>query len=111
MAALDDRAHVDRTVRAARRTRLRLARGLRALGFPVVAPRVNFVLVRLRSAPAARRLVRALARRGIAVRDRSHLPGMVGVVRVSCGTDPETDRFLAAMRGLAGPRRRPRRRP
>jgi histidinol-phosphate aminotransferase len=108
LAALDDPDHVRRTVRAAHRTRHRLARALRALGLPIVAPRVNFVLMRLETAAAARRLVGALARRGIAVRDRSHLPGMAGVVRVSCGTDHETDRFLAAMRDLRVPRRRAR---
>jgi len=108
LAALDDPDHVRRTARAAHRTRARLARELRALGIPTVAPRVNFVLMRLDTAGAARRLVSALARRGIAVRDRSHLPDMAGVVRVSCGTDPETDRFLSAMRALRGPRRRTR---
>jgi histidinol-phosphate aminotransferase len=110
LAALGDPGHVDRTVRAAHRTRARLARTLRALGCPTIAPRVNFVLIELGTVAAARRLVAALARRGIAVRDRSHLAGMAGVVRVSCGTDEETDRFLSAMRDLRGPPRRNRRR-
>lgn len=109
LAALSDDGHVRRTVRAARRASRRLARGLAGLGLPVIRPRTNFVLVRIGSAEGAARLVAALARRGIAVRDRSHLPGMAGTVRVSCGTDEETDRFLAAMRDV-GRRRRVSRR-
>jgi histidinol-phosphate aminotransferase len=109
LAALDDAAHVRRTVRSARRERRRLAAELRRLGFTVTAPPVNFVLIHLGSAAAADRLVTGLGRRGIAVRDRSHLRGMAGVVRVSCGTATETDAFLAAMRVLAS-RRRARRR-
>jgi histidinol-phosphate aminotransferase len=104
LAALDDAEHVRRTVRSARRERRRMVTGLRRLGFTVTGPPVNFVLVHLASAAAADRLVTALARRGIAVRNRSHLRGMAGVVRVSCGTEIETDAFLAAMGALA-PRR------
>lgn len=104
LAALDDTEHVRRTVRSARRERRRMVTGLRRLGFTVTGPPVNFVLVHLASAAAADRLVTALARKGIAVRNRSHLRGMAGVVRVSCGTGIETDAFLAAMGALA-PRR------
>lgn len=111
LAALDDAAHVRRTVRSARRERRRMAAGLRHLGFTVTAPPVNFVLVHLGTAAAAGRVVAALARRGIAVRNRSHLRGMAGVVRVSCGTAAETDAFLAAMRALAPRRAAPRRSP
>jgi histidinol-phosphate aminotransferase len=111
LAALDDAAHVRRTVRSARRERRRMAAGLRRLGFTVTAPPVNFVLVHLGTAAAAGRVVAALARRGIAVRNRSHLRGMAGVVRVSCGTAAETDVFLAAMRALAPRRAASRRTP
>jgi histidinol-phosphate aminotransferase len=104
LAALDDAAHVRRTVRSARRERRRLAAGLRRLGFTVTAPPANFVLIHLGSAAAADRLVTGLGRRGIAVRDRSHLRGMAGVVRVSCGTATETDAFLGAMRVLTSRR-------
>lgn len=109
LAALDDLAHVRRTVRGARRERRRLTTGLERLGFTVTAPPANFVLLHFESAAAAGRMVAALARRGIAVRDRSHLSGMAGVVRVSCGTPGETDAFLAAVRTFRRGRRVKRR--
>lgn len=105
LAGLRDRGHVARTVRAARRGSAQLAAGLGALGARVLRPRANFVLLDAGSAAAADRLVTALARRGIGVRDRSHLPGMAGLVRVTCGTDAENDRFLAVMRELTDTRR------
>jgi histidinol-phosphate aminotransferase len=97
LAALADQDHVRASVRAARRATRRMTRELRALRFTVTAPRTNFVLVHLRDARAARTLAAHLLRAGIAVRDRSHLPGMAGIVRISSGTEQETDRFLAAM--------------
>jgi histidinol-phosphate aminotransferase len=113
LAALADDAHVRRTVWTARRTSARLARELRALDLSVVRPRANFVLIRLASAAVAARLVMRLAERGVAVRDRSHLAGMAGVVRVTCGSAADTDRFLEVMRALSpnGRRSRGRRSP
>ena len=63
----------------------------------------NFVLVRVGARAAW--LARALAARGILVRDRTAQPGCAGCLRITAGVEAETDRCLAAMEELlcAGP--------
>lgn len=94
VAALADQDHVRKSVRVARRGVARLVRGLKSLGIPHRSTRANFVLFRCRDDRQAAGVTGALAKRGIAVRDRSHLPQMSGWVRVSAGTPEEMDRFL-----------------
>ncbi|MBI4500334.1 MAG: aminotransferase class I/II-fold pyridoxal phosphate-dependent enzyme [Gemmatimonadetes bacterium] len=103
LAALDDRSHVTATVKQSRRAVRQIAEGLTALGLPNIPTRANFVLCDLGDADRAARLTAALARRGVAIRNRSHLAGMAGWVRVSAGTDAEVNRFLDEMRLLFAP--------
>lgn len=67
-----------------------------AKGAEVFASGANFVLFR---PPDAETLLRALAARGIVVRDFRTLPGAEGCLRVSVGTPSENDEFLAAISG------------
>ncbi len=103
LAALEDEAHVRATVRQAKRSVGRLSKGIRALDVPCLKTRANFVLADLGSAERARTVCEALERRGVAIRDRSHLPGMAGFVRVSSGTDAEVERLLDEVRLLLAP--------
>ena len=57
----------------------------------------NFVLADF--GPAAHRLVRALERKGILVRERRDFPRQ-GFVRISAGTRADTRRVLRAMEGI-----------
>jgi HAD superfamily hydrolase (TIGR01548 family) len=81
----------------------RIAQGLTEMSFPNIATRANFVLTDVGDAGRAGRLTESLARRGVAIRNRSHLAGMSGWVRVSAGTDREVERFLDEMRLLTAP--------
>ena len=61
------------------------------------------MLLNLGDAARAERMTAALGRRGVAIRNRSHLPGMAGWVRISAGTDREVDRLLDELRLLTAP--------
>ena len=100
LAALEDRDHVAATVKQCRRAVRRIAQGLTDLQLPNIATRANFVLTDVGDTARATRLTDGLARRGVAIRNRSHLAGMAGWVRISAGTDREVERFLDEMRLL-----------
>jgi histidinol-phosphate aminotransferase len=103
LAALEDRAHVAATVKQSRRAVRRIAEGLDTLGVRSIPTRANFVLANTGTNAAAAALTASLARRGVAIRNRSHLAGMAGWIRVSAGTDREVERFLDEMRLLSAP--------
>jgi len=76
--------------------------GLSALGLRVRPSRANFFLVEV---PAPGAWVAALAEEGVYVRNRSHLPGLAGCVRVTVGS-PEQMRELVARAARVGARLR-----
>ncbi len=81
------------------RTRERLRGALESLGLDVLPSDANFLFVRLGSRRNAERIFRGLIDRGIYVR---HFPraGLDDGLRISVGTDDETDLFLEALREL-----------
>jgi histidinol-phosphate aminotransferase len=78
-------------------SRALLEAGLVRLGARIYPSAANFVLADF--GPAARRLVRALERKGILVRERRDFP-RTGFVRISAGTRADTRRVLRAMEGI-----------
>jgi histidinol-phosphate aminotransferase len=100
-AALSDMAHVRRNVRRVIRIREKLMRGLVARGFLVLPSESNFVMFHL-GRRLAKKLgggsgaVKALRRKGVLVR---HYPGagLKNALRVTVGTDAETERFFKAL--------------
>lgn len=95
LAMLEERAAVRRRVRVLVKRRQEWAEKLRSFGLEVFPSEANFLLVRLASAEAAQTLHRALAERGVLVRDVGGGPGLAGCLRISIGTRP-------ALRALAG---------
>jgi histidinol-phosphate aminotransferase len=95
LAALADAAHMQTNAARIRATRDRVAASLAERGFHVVPSQANFVWVRP-PAPAADVWLERLRTHKILVR---HFPGpRTGpYLRVTIGTDPEMDRFLAAV--------------
>ncbi len=93
-AALDDRAHVARSValNAAERPRLRAA--LAALGHPSAPSQANFLFFDVRR--PGRGVYDALLRRGVIVRPI----GGPTTLRVTVGTPAQNDRFLEAFRAV-----------
>jgi histidinol-phosphate aminotransferase len=79
------------------RSRAMLEKGLVRLGARIYPSSANFVLADF--GPEAHRLVRALERRGILVRERRDFP-RAGFVRISAGTRADTRKLLRAMEGI-----------
>jgi histidinol-phosphate aminotransferase len=91
-AALDDRAHVEKSVRSNATERLRVVAGLQALGVKTAPTQANFVLADV--GRPARPVYDALLRRGVIVRPFANLPTSL---RVTFGLPEENDRFLRAL--------------
>jgi histidinol-phosphate aminotransferase len=94
-AALDDYAWMEANVAKIRRTREVLSTRLRALGFDVLPSQTNFVLARTPGRSCAA-LYRGLKDRGILVR-YFDTPELDDAVRITVGTDAETEALLAAL--------------
>lgn len=94
-AALADREHYARYCAQVAESRELIYDACRRLGFDWWPSEANFVLVRV--GPRATALVGALARRGVAVRDRSSEPGCEGCIRITAGIADHTRACLAAL--------------
>lgn len=94
LAALSDRRHLARTRRLAATGQRTLCAALDRLGVRYVPSQTNFLLMDVRR--DARRLYRALLRRGVIVRDMGgwRLPTCL---RVTIGTPSENRRFVVAL--------------
>ena len=103
-AALADQEYVQAYVEAVRRGRARLTDELRALGIACWPSQANFVLARFGDARLA--FIAAMRERGILVRDRHNDPGCAGCVRITVGTDSQTDELITALRDYARQRGR-----
>jgi histidinol-phosphate aminotransferase len=94
--ALADTGYVADYVAQVRRGRVRVRRELQALGIASWPSEANFVLMLIGDKRKA--FVEAMRQRGILVRDRHHDPGCAGCVRLTVGTDEQTERAMAALR-------------
>lgn len=97
VAALQDRVYFRQSVERVLKTRSRLLEGLRSLGLRCPEPQGNFVFARFPSADAAVSTYRRLFDRGILVRTFPH-KGLEDGIRISVGTDRETDLLLQEIR-------------
>jgi histidinol-phosphate/aromatic aminotransferase/cobyric acid decarboxylase-like protein len=97
LAAIEDQAELDRTVRHLVEARDRLlARLADVPGVRAWPSRANFFLLELLSAdPKA--VFESLCRRGVLVRDVTSYPMLDRCLRVSVGTDEENEAFLRAL--------------
>ena len=94
LAALEDEEHLERAVLLNNSERERLAAGHAGLGLETLPSVGNFVLADMGSAAAP--MFEALLRRGVIVRPVGNY-GLPNHLRISIGTQPENDRFLAAL--------------
>jgi len=99
-AALDDidwmRSNAERIIA----TRRRLTAALRELGFHVWDSAANFVLARAAPDTDVAALHAALRDRGVLVRYFSDNPRLSACLRISIGTEAETDRLLQELKAL-----------
>ena len=94
--ALADREYVAHYVEQVTRGRDRLEAEFKALGIPYWPSQANFVLGRFREYRS--QFVEEMRRRGILVRDRNSDAGCEGCVRITVGTDEQTNVLLPEMR-------------
>lgn len=99
VAALEDEAHVERSVRTARHGIATLLDRLPPLGLDPLPSEANFVLARLRDGQSADRLVASLSARGILIRSGSSF-GLPQHVRISIGTHEQTAALLHELEGV-----------
>ena len=98
-AALADVDHMRANVARVRATRARLRESLVALGYDVLVSHANFVLAR-RPGVDQGPVARSLSDRGILVRHFA-VPGLRDALRITVGTDGETEALLSAMEAVA----------
>jgi histidinol-phosphate aminotransferase len=91
-----DTAFLRSTLREFAKSREELRAGLTRLGLTIFPSAGNFILVDL--GERAKRVVIALARQKILIRDRSSDFGGRGYVRITIGTTPQTRRVLRALK-------------
>ncbi len=98
-AALRDQAHMRANRDKVIATRARLTRALREMGFTVPDSKGNYVLARWGGRPDTKGIFTGLRERKIVVRyfDARNL---TDALRISIGTDAETDTLLAAIREI-----------
>ena len=87
----DIKPHVDRAVAQVRSERARVMSELAPLATRVHPSSANFILFEVAEAS---RIAKALAQRGIRIRDVSALPGLSYHLRVTIGAPAENDAFL-----------------
>jgi histidinol-phosphate aminotransferase len=97
-AAIKDRAFIRRTVREVQIGKRELANNLVRMGIKSFPSAGNFVLVHF--GDRAKKIVVALARKGILVRDRSSDFGGEGYVRITLGTLAQTRRLLRELEAI-----------
>lgn len=96
-AAVGDKQFARNYTREVLLSRALLEKGLVQLGAQIYPSGANFVLADF--GPRAHRLVQALERKGILVRERKDFP-REGFVRISAGTRANTRKVLGAMKGI-----------
>lgn len=102
VAALQDDRHRRRSLQFMDRERIRLQRGLERLsGVQVFPTKANFILMELPVGYKAARVVSALRRQGLLLRDCSQVPGLNDrSLRVAVRTRDENDRLLKALASI-----------
>lgn len=101
-ASVNDYAHMEANVAKIRATRERLRQALLEFGFDVPESQANFVLARRKESPSARTIFEALKHQKIYVR-YFDAPRLSESLRITVGTDSETDRLLEALRAILRP--------
>ncbi|WP_049927192.1 histidinol-phosphate transaminase [Halopiger goleimassiliensis] len=101
LAAIDDDEHVARTVETARTAREYMRESIDARVWPSEG---NFVLVDVGDASV---VTEAMKRRGVIVRDCSSF-GLPGCIRITCGTEEETELAVETLNDVLADRERER---
>lgn len=100
LASIEDEAHFQAGLARIVATRARMTAGLTALGFEVLPSAANFVFAR-HASRAGKEIAQALRERAILVR-RFDAPRITDHLRITVGTEDQTDRLLEALAKILG---------
>lgn len=101
IAAMQDYAYMESNADKIKATRARMTEALRELGFDVPDSQSNFVLARWNGTPSAKEIFQQLRDKAILVR-YFDLDGLRDALRISVGTDGETDALLEGLALILG---------
>jgi histidinol-phosphate aminotransferase len=101
LAAMNDYAHMEANVAKVKATRERLRKALVELGFRVPPSQSNFLLAHWNGEPTARAIFERLRDQAIIVR-YFNARRLDGALRITVGTDDQTDALLAALEAIIG---------
>lgn len=100
LAAIRDYAYMEANAEKIKATRARLTQELRALGFTMPNSQANFILAQWNGTHDAKAIFESLREQGILVRYFGILSGMEDKLRISVGTDGETDALLDVLKKI-----------
>jgi histidinol-phosphate aminotransferase len=95
-AAMADYAYMEAQADKIKATRARMTDALRTVGFDVRDSQSNFVLARWNGSPSAKEIFEGLRNEAILVRYFA-VPGLDNALRISVGTEEETDALLNSL--------------
>ncbi len=95
IAALDDKAHLKKTLKAVREGRRYLRRELETMRFEIVDTATNFMLINLKREAAP--IHEKLLKKGVIIRPMTAW-GMQNFIRVTIGLKKENERFVRALK-------------
>lgn len=102
-AVAKNSARMRKNAERIRGEREKLAKKLAALGFFVFPSVCNFLLVRPpQTSISAGRMQKALAQKGIIVRDRSNMPLLQNTFRITIGTQEQNAQLVSGIKKLMG---------
>ncbi len=96
LAALDDAAFIERTRALCAESKAYLESACAEMGLEAIPTVTNFILIRVGDGAA---ITQALTEQGVIVRPMAGY-GLPEYIRVSFGTMPENERFIAALRAI-----------
>ena len=98
IAAIEDQAHLEMTSAKVMQTRSKLVSELSGLGFETLPSTANFIFTR-HPKHAGEKLYQALRNHGIIVR-HFKLPRIENFLRITIGTDEQSDELVAALKEI-----------
>jgi len=98
LQALDQIGKLSEILKDSKNKKIELENNLKKLGIKCIPTKANFVLAKLDNANDE---YKSLTNEGVIVRDRSNLPYLGGVLRITVGTDEENSKLLKILGNIS----------
>lgn len=98
LQALDQIDKLKESVQETLELKKKLEEQFRSLGYKIISTQANFILLRI---PNATAVYKQLAKKGLIVRDRSNLPYLGNVLRITVGSPKENAELVKAIKQIS----------